>query len=224
MKIILLSDYKYISFNELGARLIELIGKNKPTIGYISSSPDATRKFYHETKEYYSKCNAILNPYTDLEEEFNKDDIERVFQADAIHLSGGNTFRFLYWMVERGLDKQLVEYVNNGGVLIGVSAGSIIMTPNISECLFCGDENLIGLENTKGLGLVNFHYLPHFTEENIFIKDVISKSKQDSSAILVSRDYDWIVIDGTNAEIYGTPILIFNGEIVDGMILSSFIK
>ena len=223
MKLVLFSDYKYVNTQEVGTRLIELIGKNQPTVGYISSSPDSTKKFYHETKEYYSKFNTILSPYVDLEDGFNSDNIELIFQADAIHLSGGNTYRFLYWIVERNLCKRLIEYANSGGVLIGVSAGSIIMTPNISECVLCGDENYIGLRNTKGLGLVNFRYVPHAIKENILSKDIITKSKQDNSAILVSSDYDWIVIDGVKSEIYGEPKLILNGEIVDIASLNSFV-
>jgi len=223
MKLILFSDYKYVNLEEIGTRLVELIKKKQPTVGYISSCPDSTRNFYNQTKEYYSKFNVILSPYTDLEDAFNSDDIERIFHADAIHLSGGNTYRFLYWIVERGLYKRLIEYVNSGGVLIGVSAGSIIMTPDISECVLCGDENYIGLQNTKGLGLVNFHYVPHAIKGDMVNNNVITKSKQDNSAIVVCSDYDWIVIDGAKYEIYGEPKLILNGEIVDTASLNSFI-
>lgn len=223
MKLVLFSDYKYVNAQEAGTRLIKLIGKNQPTVGYISSCPDLTGEFYNETKEYYSKFYAILRPYTDLEDGFNSDDIERIFHADAIHLSGGNTYRFLYWIIERGLDKRLIEYVNSGGVLIGVSAGSIIMTPDISECLLCGDENCIGLENTKGLGLVNFHYVPHAIKGDMVNKDVITKSKEDNSAILVSSDSDWIIIDEAKFEIYGKPKLILNGEIIHTGRLNYFI-
>ncbi len=223
MKLVLFSDYKYVNAQEVETRLIELIGKNKPTVGYISSCPDLMRKYYNETKEYYSKLNANLNPYTDLEDGFNSDIIELIFQADAIHLSGGNTFRFLFWIVKRGLDKQLFEYINSGGVLIGVSAGSILMTPDISESALCGDENYIGLKDTKGLGLINFHYVPH-ASRNVVNKDVINKSKQDCSAILVCKDSDWVVIDGVKSEVYGEPKLIVNGEFIDNFRLDSFIK
>lgn len=223
MKLVLLSDYKYVNTQDFATRLIELIGKHQPTVGYISSSPDSTRKFYNETKEYYSKSNLIISPYMDLEDGFDSDIIELIFQADAIHLSGGNTFRFLYWIVKRGLDKNLVEYINLGGVLIGVSAGSIVMTPDISESALCGDENYIGLKNTKGLGLVNFHYVPH-ASGNVVHKDVITKSKQDCSAILLCKDSDWVVIDGVKSEVYGEPKLIVNGEIVDNIRLDSYVK
>ena len=223
MKLVLFSDYKYVNTQDFGTRLVKLIGKHEPTVGYISSSPDSTRKFYSETKDYYSKSNVILSPYIDLEDEFDSDIIELIFQADAIHLSGGNTFRFLFWIVKRGLDKQLFEYINSGGVLIGVSAGCIVMTPDISESALCGDENYIGLKDTKGLGLINFHYVPH-ASRNVVNKDVITKSKQDCSAILVCKDSDWVVIDGVKSEVYGEPKLIVNGEIVDNLRLDSFIK
>ena len=46
--------------------------------------------------------------------------------CDAIHLTGGNTFQFSYWLRERGLDAELKRYAKAGGVLIGVSAGAIL--------------------------------------------------------------------------------------------------
>lgn len=103
MKLVLLSDPNYLEIKDVKTQLINLIGKSKPTIGYISSCPDPSRKFYDERKKYYARFGASLTPYVDLESGFNSDYIELVFQADAIHLSGGNTYRFLYWIMRAWL-------------------------------------------------------------------------------------------------------------------------
>ena len=137
MKLILFSDRIYAP--EIKTQLIDLIGKTQPTIGYISSCPDPSRQYYEQIKQYYALMEAKVTPYVDLESGFERDRIDRVFQADAIHLSGGNTYQFYYWIIERGLKQRLLDYANSGKVIIGVSAGAIIMTPDISYAEFCGD-------------------------------------------------------------------------------------
>ncbi|MGL6342618.1 MAG: Type 1 glutamine amidotransferase-like domain-containing protein [Waterburya sp.] len=215
MKLALFSDQNQPKIEEVGTKLIHLIGKSKPAIGYISSCPDPSRKFYNERKEYYSQFGAILTPYVDLESGFNSSCLDLVFQADAIHLSGGNTYQFLYWIIKRGLRERLHRYANSGKVIIGVSAGSIIMTPNISYSELCEDRNDIGLGDLKGLTLVDFHFVPHVLQGEIIAKDILLKSQQDSSKVVVACDYDWIIIDEAKSEVFGQPKLIVNGAVTD---------
>ena len=204
-----------IAPKKVGSRLADFVGKNKLTVGYISSCPDESRQFYQQAKRYYSQFQAVLLPYIDLEDGFSTTTIESIFQADAIHLSGGNTYRFLYWILRRGLSKRLIQYAHTGGVLIGVSAGSIIMTPNINISKLCDDRNDIGLKNCTGLNLVDFHYLPHAVRGQAPTKKVVSQSKQNGSSIIVVSDEDWIVVDQAKYEIYGDPQLVVGGQISD---------
>lgn len=101
------------------------------------------------------------------------------------------------------------------GVIIGVSAGAIIMTPNISYSQLCGDENEIGLTDLKGLALVNFHFVPHAIKGETIAQDLLFKSQQDSSKVVVASDRDWMVIDGSKFKVYGEPRLVRDGEIIN---------
>lgn len=58
------------------------------------------------------------------------------------------------------IDK-LVRYVADGGILIGVSAGSILVIPDISTSHICGDDTLEGMTDYTGLNLVYFSFIPH---------------------------------------------------------------
>jgi len=100
-------------------------------------------------------------------------------------------------------------------VLIGVSAGSIIITPDINTSVFCGDENQIGLIDSSGLGLIDFYFVPHAISGKSLAKDIIIKSKRNNSAIVVNRDQDWIVIEDEKLEVYGQPQLVLSGEVLD---------
>ena len=169
MKLVLFSDRIYAL--EINTQTIDLIGKTQPTIGYISSSPDPSRQYYEQTKQYYARMGANFTPYLDLESGFDRGHIDRVFQADAIHLSGGNTYRFYYWIIQRRLKQRLLDYARSGRVIIGVGAGAIIMTPDISYAEFCGDCNDVDLQELKGLGLVDFCFVPH-AEDSLVVRGV----------------------------------------------------
>ena len=89
------------------------------------------------------------------------------------------------------------------------------MTPDISYAKLCGDRNDIGLKNSTGLNLVNFNFVPHAIKEDTVSQDIILKSQQDRSRVIVASDRDWIVVDGLNIKVYGRPRLIIDGKIVD---------
>ena len=212
MKLLLFSDLDSIAVKDVETQLIDLTRKNKLIIGYISSCPDPTREFYGKTKDYYARFGAKVTPYLDLETGFNNTYLDLVFQADAIHLSGGNTYQFFHWIIQRGLIQRLQNYARSR-VIIGVSAGAIIMTPDISYSKLCGDKNDIGLKNLAGLGLVNFCFVPHAAYKTKVTQEILLKSQQDKSRVVVACDRDWIAIDGLNLNIYGNPQLVIDGKI-----------
>lgn len=88
-------------------------------------------------------------------------------EFDALYMCGGNTFYILKTIRETGFDRLIVDFVKRGGTYIGVSAGSILMGPDIEGASWGsrGDPNDVGLSNTKGLGLVPFAASPHFTPD-----------------------------------------------------------
>jgi dipeptidase E len=105
--------------------------------------------------------------------------------------------------------KSLKSYVENGGVLIGVSAGSIIATQSIDTAQFI-DEDIIGLEDRNSLSFVDFDFMPHWNEEQSekylgLLKDY---SKLKNRAIYACKDGDGIVIDGEDIKFIGNIVKI----------------
>ena len=68
-------------------------------------------------------------------------DIDELRQYDVVYLCGGNTQYLLERINETGFSKTLMEYIQSDGLVIGVSAGSLIFANNLSDNL--------GLINTK---------------------------------------------------------------------------
>ncbi len=89
---------------------------------------------------------------------------ERLGGVDVVFVSGGNTFYLLEQVRKSGFNDWLNNMLDHK-VYVGVSAGSIIMTPNIAiASVDDGDENYVGLTDLNGLGAVDFEVSPHTPE------------------------------------------------------------
>jgi len=159
-----------------------MIGKGSPKIGYISSTPDPQRNFYDSVSSYYQYFDGRLGSYNDLEDAYDEDAMQDVFRSDAIHLTGGNTYRFLASIRSRALEARLIEYATNGGTLIGVSAGAIIISLSIESSGLCHDSNKVGITDLDGLNLFPFQLLPHAQD----IDDLSDKANSLAAKINIS--------------------------------------
>ncbi|BAJ01806.1 Type 1 glutamine amidotransferase-like domain-containing protein [Shewanella violacea] len=203
MKLALVSDPN--TENGLGGikYLLDAIGSSPKRVGYIASQPDPARDYYISTQQMYAKLGDRLDCYLELEEGFNEASLKQLLTCDAIHLSGGDTYRFLKWLKFRDLLPLLNQYVTNGGALIGVSAGAMIMTPSIDTAILCGDTNQVGLMELSSLSLVPFHFVPH-------IALVEKTSAVARELAVIPADLSQVYFCGDNAS-----VLIIDGELVE---------
>ena len=60
---------------------------------------------------------------------------DELCRFDVIYFTGGNTQYLLDRINDTGFYKSLNKFINNGGIYVGVSAGSMIATNNLSSSL-----------------------------------------------------------------------------------------
>jgi dipeptidase E len=161
VRLALYSDQEGPANSRVDARLLQLIAVSRPRIGYFSSSPDPDRAFFERKRAYYARIGAHLQSYVDAACEPMDSAVDAALRCDAIHLSGGNTYAFLRWLRHHGLLPTLRAYAEAGGVLVGASAGAILMTPDIRTAALCGDVHDATLDGYQGLGLTSFLFWPH---------------------------------------------------------------
>jgi dipeptidase E len=88
----------------------------------------------------------------------------RLREVGVVFVSGGNTFHLLNQARLTGFGDWLHEH-GESIVYVGVSAGSIIMTPSIGIApVDNGDENTVGIDDVTGLKFVDFEVSPHTPE------------------------------------------------------------
>ncbi len=86
-----------------------------------------------------------------------------VVDSDVLLVSGGDALYLDYWMRQSGL-KDLWPSLRREMVYVGVSAGSMVVTPNIGDD-FVGWRPPGGGDRT--LGLVDFSIFPHLDHVNL---------------------------------------------------------
>jgi dipeptidase E len=96
--------------------------------------------------------------------------------TDALLVYGGDSLYLCYWMRQSGL-ADLLPKLSHKTVYVGVSAGSMVVTPNFGEAYddwFCREPPASNLPvgDDRALGLVDFSIFPHvdhpsFTENSM---------------------------------------------------------
>ena len=80
-----------------------------------------------------------------------------VQETDVLLVNGGDPIYLYYWMRQSGLADLLPSL---RAVWVGLSAGSLVMTPNIGED-FVGWKPPTGGDDDSTLGMVDFSIFPH---------------------------------------------------------------
>lgn len=124
---------------------------------------------------------------------------EEILGADAIYVCGGNTFYLLQKMRESGLDRILPHFQD---VYVGVSAGSIVVGPNV-EVSSPWDENDVHLSDTTGLRLVDFAVVPHYQKKDEAIVEQLKK--QADYEIMGLTDQQAVLVMNGQRAIVGKP-------------------
>jgi dipeptidase E len=126
----------------------------------------------------------------------------RLAEVDVVMLSGGNTFHLLDQARQTGFDDWLKENLQNK-VYVGSSASSILLGQTIELAGGIdeyGDENLPGLTDLTGLGLVDFEVAPHVPSWTSY--ESVEKYAHDKKrTVYALDDQSAIKVDGQNVEV-----------------------
>ena len=179
----------------------------------LSKEPNKSKVFMvtgarTKEEEYYiqeSKQELINLGFKDIFV-FNLDrkiSLDEVKDCDVIYVCGGNTYYILKRFRETGLDKIVIELVNQVKIYIGVSAGSVMAGPNIEIAGWGedGDKNDVNLKDLTGFNFTNIAVFPHFEEKNR--QEVKEFKKKVNYPIIELTDNQAVFVKGKNYIIIG---------------------
>lgn len=129
---------------EMKERFVDMAGKD---MSFVKALFIPTAAIDADAIEVLPKCMndllkcGILNKNIDVFDLHAGMESEKLQQYDVVYLCGGNAHYLLERINATGFHKSLMDYINANGLVIGVSAGSLIFANNL-------DHNL-GLIDTK---------------------------------------------------------------------------
>lgn len=131
----------------------------------------------------------------------SKNEIEEVLTScDCIYVSGGNTFFLLQELRRTGVDRYIIEQVEQGKLYIGESAGAMILAPNIEYAKDMDDHLALtpGFTDFGGLGIVSFYPVVHFDSFPFekAAQEVVNKNNHLPLKIITNQQA--IVVVGNN--------------------------
>ena len=158
-----------------------------------ASRTEEELKYVHESKKELLDLGISENNIKTL----NLDSpisFEKVEDFDVIYVCGGNTFYLLKKVRETGFDKVIIEFAKTDKLYFGVSAGSILVCPNI-DIASPFDENDVNLTDLTGLNLTDVIVSPHYKDEEKLIIDDFKKKSQ-YEVVPLTDEQALLVIDG----------------------------
>ena len=139
----------------------------------------------------------------------------RVLASDIVYLAGGNTFYYLAHLRRSGMLAILRDYPERGGVLAGLSAGGLVLTPTIALAgypSFDCDANDVQLRNLSGLGLVRFEFFPHYRRSAGLQRALLRYSRTNRRPVYACRDGSGLVIEQDRFTAHGEVWLFESGR------------
>jgi dipeptidase E len=120
-----------------------------------------------------------------------------VRETDVLLVNGGDALYLCHWMRESGLADLLPSLPET--VWVGLSAGSMVMTPRIGED-FVGWKPPGGGDST--LGIVDFSIFPHLVEDEALPGNTMAEAESWAAGIAgpayaVDDETAFSVVDGT---------------------------
>ena len=169
-------------------------------VGIITtaSQQKSNSRFAIQAKEEFQTMGFKKAEFIDVE----YDDVNCLDEYNVIYIIGGNPFYLLHYLKKSGADEKLKELSNKDVMIVGVSAGSVVLGPNISIVDFFSPElNTIHLEDFTGLKLTDCVAFLHYDREDLFphnltIEERLLKYEEEfQKKILRIADHEAVLID-----------------------------
>jgi dipeptidase E len=215
MKLVFYSGGGEVENRFLNSRALELTGVDVPKLTFIpSSSYDAEVDFKFFVDEF-SKLGVQRFMHFCIDTPYTKTLLNEVLKSDLIFLGGGNTFYFLKHLKKNKMFDHFEKFLKRGGVLCGLSAGAIVLTPHVHTASFPHfdrDDNPFDMKNLSAMRLVNFEFFPHYKNSKRYDDELLHHSKKSKLPLYACPDGAGIIVENSHISFCGKAHVFFQGK------------
>lgn len=168
---------------EIDQEIVKITEKEHPNFIFIGFASSYAESYYDILKKHYQNlgCNTSQLKKKNLEN--NKPlAINKIRNADIIYIGGGDTILLKETINKYQLEKPLQEAYQKGCVMVGISAGAILLANSgySDSYIIRGEDNHYRFVN--GLGLININICPHYeinNEKSISLEKSLKNTKKE---------------------------------------------
>lgn len=217
MKVFLCGGGSDIQTIEANKRLNEIIDHSKPCL-YIPLAMEQEK--YDGCYEWIIReLKGVEIPSIEMVRSADELLTKNLNDYSVIFIGGGNTFKLLNDLKICGVFEKIKEYLNNGGVAFGGSAGAIIFGKDLDACRL-DDANDVNLNDTNGFDILDgisilCHYTNRTTEKDEQSKQFLLELSKHRKAIALPEEVTLFVNDDYIEVIGDKPYYFFeNGRMI----------
>ena len=153
----------------------------------------------------------IFFPETDITVEQGR----ALLDSSVLFLGGGNTYYLVRHLMDSGMADVVAQRFLMGGVICGHSAGGIVLTPSIHTAgypEFDRDDNIDGWRGTKGIGVVQFEFFPHYTNRPRYVRALKRLSRTRKNVLLACTDTAGVAVSPNSVVYFGDVWSFCDGQ------------
>jgi len=172
-------------------------------------------EFRQIKRDFKTKLKFSHTALCPLETLSSKEIKENIIKADVVFLGGGNTFEFYESLQKKRVLSALKKFLKEGKLVIGLSAGGIVLTPSLLMACYPSqdaDEYNANLNDFKGFGLIPFEVCPHYKNSNQMNKDLITYSALHDLPVFGVRDGGYIALNEAGSFYSKGTSMFYRGE------------
>ena len=208
----------YLSSQKLGnspTHLLKLLKNNNTVI--VANALDDKPKAHRDNRvenEIQTLKSIGLNPEElDLRNYFsNPEKLSKYLKSKSlIWVRGGNTFILRRAMLESNFDQIVLPLIKNNKLVYGgYSAALLVASKDLFGVELVDNPNLVpkgysrSIQPKDGLGLLDFHLIPHFESNEPYAKDIVQHRNclhNNGRCVVTLRDGEVYVFNNGRGEI-----------------------
>ncbi|MGG0177494.1 Type 1 glutamine amidotransferase-like domain-containing protein [Gottfriedia acidiceleris] len=146
-------------------------------VGVITtaSQQKEKNKFAIKAKQDFNQMGINSVEFIDLEFE----SAEKLEKYNIIYINGGNPFYLLHHIRKSGADLIFRRLTENNVIIVGVSAGAVVLGPNLNIVnYFTPQMNIVDIKDLTALEITDKIIFPHYDRDDLF-PDITGKSIEE---------------------------------------------
>ena len=217
MKIFLNGGGADIQTIDVYRRLNQIIDKSKPCL-YIPLA--MAQEKYDSCYEWIrGELKSIDVPNIGMVRSAEELSTKNLNDYSFLFIGGGNTFKLLHDLKKCVAFENILDYINNNGIVFGGSAGAIIFGKDLEACKIA-DKNEVDLKDINGFDILNgisllCHYTNQTPEKDEKSKQYLLELSKYRTSVALPEETTLYINDNDIEVIGSKPYYIFDkGQIL----------